>query len=132
VSDWNKWEVVRRQVAVAGRVMDEHDEPVAGALVTLTLLPKEGRPRRARAGTDQQKPDERCDRTVTKADGIFFFLDSPAGEYSVECLNGRSGLRDRKTVSVSWKQGGNVERVLADLKLLRPKGEDSKIVRTNN
>jgi Carboxypeptidase regulatory-like domain len=117
VRGWTDWEVTRHQVAVAGRVVDESDKPVAGAQVTLTLLPKEPRPKRARAGTDKQELDERCDQTFTKADGIFFFLDAPAGEYSVECVNSRSGLRANKTVSVSWGQHGTVKRAVVDLKL---------------
>lgn len=117
MSHWTDWEATRHQVAVAGRVVDESDKAVAGAQVTLTLLPKEARPKRARAGTDKQELDERCDQTFTKADGIFFFLDAPAGEYSVECLNSRSGLRANKTVSVSWKEDGTVKRAVADLKL---------------
>lgn len=114
---WTDWEIARHQVAVAGRVVDESDKPVAGAEVTLTRLPKEGRQKKARAGTDQQESDGRCDRTFTKADGIYFFLDAPAGEYSVECVNSRSGLRANKTVSVSWGQDRTVKRAVADLKL---------------
>jgi hypothetical protein len=117
VSHWSDWEVTRHQVAVTGRVVDDSDKPVAGAQVNLTLLPKEPRPKRERAGTVQQESDARCGQTFTKTDGIFFFLDSPAGEYSVECLNSRSGLRASKIVSVSWKQDRTVKRAIADLKL---------------
>jgi len=117
VSHWTDWEITRHQVAVAGRVIDESDKPVAGAQVTLTLLPKEGEQKSSREATDQQELNPRCGQTFTKGDGIFFFLDAPAGEYSVECLNSRSGLRANKTVSISWKQDGTVKRVTADLKL---------------
>jgi hypothetical protein len=102
---------------MAGRVVDESDRPVAGAQVTLTRMPKEGRQKSSRGGTDQQELDARCGQTFSKADGIFFFLDTPAGEYSVECLNSRSGIRANKTVSISWKQDGTVKRATADLKL---------------
>jgi len=114
---WTEWETVRHQVAVAGRVVDGEEGPVGGAEVTLTTLPKQARQRRADVGADRQELDEPCDRTFTKPDGIFFFLDSPAGEYAVECLNGRAGLRDKKTVSVSWRQDGTVEKAATDLKL---------------
>lgn len=114
---WTDWEITRHQVAVAGRVLDESDEPVAGAPVTLTLLRKEGRQKQTRAGTNQQELDERFDETCTKADGIFFFLDAPAGEYSVECHNSPSGLHANKAVSVSWGQDGTVKKAAADLKL---------------
>jgi len=102
---------------VAGRVVDESDKPVTGAQVTLTLMPKEGRPKSSREGTDQQELNPRYGQTFTKGDGIFFFLDAPAGEYSVECVNSRSGLHANKTVSVSRKQDGTIKRAIADLKL---------------
>jgi len=117
VSHWSDWEITRHQVAVAGCVVDESDKPVAGAQVTLTLLPKEGRPKSSREGTDQQELNPRYGQTFTKGDGIFFFLDAPAGEYSVECVNSRSGLHANKTVSVSRKQDGTIKRAIADLKL---------------
>ena len=117
MSHWSDWEITRHQVAVAGCVVDESDRPVAGAQVTLTLMPKDGRQKSSRGGTDQQELDERCGQTFTKADGIFFFLDAPAGEYSVECVNSRSGLHANKTVSVSRKQDGTIKRAIADLKL---------------
>jgi Carboxypeptidase regulatory-like domain len=117
MSHWTDWEVTRHQVAVVGRVVDESDKPVAGAQVTLTLLPKEERQKSSRGGTDQQEWDAGRSQTFTEPDGIFFFLDSPAGEYSVECVNRRSGLHANKIVAVSWKQDGTVKRAMADLKL---------------
>ena len=128
MNDWNEWEVIRRQVAVAGRVVDEHDKPVAGAQVSIAMLQEKPRAKRSTAKTDQQKLDAPEDHTLTDTNGIFFFLDLPAGKYSVECVNRRSGLGDKKTVSVLWKQDGSVERVSANLKLLRLKGEDSKVL----
>ena len=117
MSHWSDWEITRHQVAVAGRVVDEGDKPVAGAQVTLTPKPNEPKQRKGRAETGQQELDARCDRTFTKPDGIFFFLDSPAGEYLVECINSQSGLHANKTVSVSWQQDGTVKRAAVDLKL---------------
>jgi len=115
VSDGPNWEIVRHQVAVAGRVVDGNDNPVAGAQVTLTMLPE--KPRKDGATTNQQQPDARCDQTLTKTDGIFFFLDSLPGKYSLECVNRRSGLQDKKTVSVSHKEDGTIVKAVADLKL---------------
>lgn len=117
MSPWTEWEALRHQVAVTGRVVDGREKPVAGAEVTLTTMPKHTRPKRGGMGTDGQELGVPCDRTLTKADGIFFFLDSPVGEYAVQCENGRAGGRDKKTVSVSWRQDGTVERAVVDLKL---------------
>jgi hypothetical protein len=45
------------------------------------------------------------DRSFTKADGIYYFLDLPAGKYTVKGVDPRSGAVAEKTVSVLWKEG---------------------------
>ena len=40
MSQWTEWEALRHQVAVAGRVVDGREKPIAGAEVTLTTMPK--------------------------------------------------------------------------------------------
>lgn len=121
MNSWTEWEVVRHQVAIGGRVVDDSEKPVAGAPVTITVMPKELRQKIdgtvSAAGADWQHLDERFDQTLTRADGIFYFLDLPAGRYTLKGIDRRSGLQDEKTVSVSWDRDGNVKRAVADLKL---------------
>jgi hypothetical protein len=121
VNSWTDWEVVRRQVAIGGRVVDDSEQPVAGAQVTITAMRKALRQKidsaASAVGAGWQQLEERCDRTLTQADGLYYFLDLPAGRYTLQGIDRRSGLQAQKTVSVSWDQGGNVKRVIADLKL---------------
>jgi hypothetical protein len=118
---WTDWEVVRHQVAIGGRVVDDSEQPVAGAQVTITAMPKELRQKIDSAasamGADWQQLEERCDRTLTKADGLYYFLDLPAGRYTLQGIDQRSGLQAQKTVSVAWDKNGNVTRAIVDLKL---------------
>lgn len=115
---WTDWETTRHQVAIGGRVVNQDDRPVAGAEVTLTDRPEEFERKFANAAEAAgERSDKRLDRSCAKADGIFYFLDLPAGKYTVRCVDRRSGARAEKTVSVSWTQDGKVQMAVADLKL---------------
>jgi len=120
VNNWTDWEVVRHRVAIAGRVVDSSGKPAAATQITVTALPKKSRQKTDRAastaGADPQRGDEPFAATFAKADGIFYFLDLPAGRYTLKGIDQRSGLQDQKVVSVSWDQSGKVKRV-ADLTL---------------
>ena len=108
-------------MAIGGRVVDEGDQAVAGAEVTITVMPEEFQRKIAGAagasGGGWEDSDERLDRSFTKADGIYYFLDLPRGKYTVNGVDKRSGARAEKTVSVSWDKDGKVAMAVADLKL---------------
>ena len=118
---WTDKEIKHRQVAIVGRVVDDQDKPIARAQVSLTAMPKAFQRKvedaAKTAGAAWQDLDERLDRTLTRADGIFYFLDLPAGEYTLNGVVGRPSRQDKKTVSVSLNQDGSVKRATADLKL---------------
>jgi hypothetical protein len=121
MNDWTDWETRRHQVAIGGRVVDERDQPVAAAQVTITSMPRALRQKiddaASAAGAGWQDLDERVDRTLTKADGSFYFLDLPGGRYTLQGIVQGSDLQAQRTVSVSWGQDGNVKKAIADLKL---------------
>lgn len=98
---WTEWETTRRQVAIGGRVLDAGDQPIAGAEVTVSVA------------------DQRSWQCLAKADGIYYFLDLPAGTHTIKSVDGRSGAALEKAVSVSWSKDGKVKMVMADLKLSR-------------
>jgi hypothetical protein len=127
VKAWTDWESARHQVAIGGRVVDESEKPVAGAEVTITVMPEEFQRRIAgatgAAGGGWEHSDQRLDRSLTKADGIYYFLDLPGGKYTVKAVDIRSGARNEKTVSVSWNKDGKVQMAVADLKLSKAAGE---------
>ena len=106
---WTGWERVRHQVAIAGRVVGEGDQALAGAEVTIVRMP-EAFQRRVTAGASGQ-----C---LAKADGIYYFLDLPDGRYTVKGRDERSGAEMEKTVSVSRSKDGKVKMAVADLKLV--------------
>jgi len=124
---WTDWEIARDQVAISGRVVDGGDEPVAGAEVTVTVMPEEFQRKLAGAakveGGGWKYSDQRLDRSFTKADGIYYFIDLPAGKYTVKGVDKRSGTQAEKTVSVSWDKDGKVQMAVADLKLSKAAGE---------
>jgi Carboxypeptidase regulatory-like domain len=100
VKAWTDWEIVRHQVAIGGCVLDASNKPIARAQVIITAMPEEFSLRvesAARAtGTNWEGLDERLDRALSRTDGIFCFLDLPAGRYTVRAIDPRSGQRMRK------------------------------------
>lgn len=118
---WTDWEIVRHQVAIGGCVLDASNKPIAQAQVIIMSMPEEFSLRvegAARAaGTNWEDLDERLDRTLSRADGIFYFLDLPAGRYTVRAIDPRSGAKDEKSVSVTRDQDGKVDMAVADFKL---------------
>ena len=118
---WSDWEIIRRQVAIGGRVVDENNNPVAETQVTITSMPGgfkrqlEGAVRQAGAGWDDL--EERLDRARSRLDGIYFFLDLPGGKYSVAAVDTQSGKKDEKSVAVKWDKKQNIKMAQADFKL---------------
>jgi hypothetical protein len=122
-----RWQTVRHQVAIAGRLTDAATgKAIEGARVSID---EDGMPTafasflRARAmqhGAAWTTMAERPDRTRTAADGVFYFLDLVDGDYSLTAslagMGGRYGAAQAKA-TVSRKQNGDYERVFLDLAL---------------
>lgn len=104
-------ELVRHRVTIGGRVVDAATEkPVAAADVTILTMPPaferwlefaaiaygKRRPRKGSKPPHSTKWDqmlERPDRTQSRPDGLFYFLDLPDGEYGLQVAMPSLGRR---------------------------------------
>lgn len=118
---WTDWEVVRRQVAVCGRVLALDGLPAAQACVTVDRVSEapSGRARRAGRGTPPAPPARSpAGSAMAQFDGCFFLLDLPAGRYVATALDRGGRLRGSAPFSVSC-DGETVRRATVDLRLER-------------
>ncbi len=122
---WLKLEGSRRQVAVAGRVIDaETEKAVARALVEIAEAPPEFRAwlalKAIRYGERWANMAVRPDRIRTAADGHFHFLDLPAGGYtliaSLPAAGSRYGTAE-ESAEVEHDPDGKISRQTVELRL---------------
>jgi hypothetical protein len=120
MTNWGDWETVRRQVALCGRVIDRHGNPLADARVTIVRWPKQfDAQAKASAAAARAVGNEHIRRDVaeTKPDGIYFFMDLPEGEYTVAAEDPHNRDRGENRGKVTWDKSGNIRKAVADIKL---------------
>jgi hypothetical protein len=130
------FETIRHQVTIAGRVKDRvTGKPVEDALIEIV-----GGPPAYLAMIDTQTSiygaawatmAKRPDRTVTRPDGHFHFMDFPDGTYTLTASCKRLGKRygtAGRDVTVSRTPQGNVNLVSSDI-LLPPSTVKGRILR---
>jgi hypothetical protein len=121
----DRWEEIRHQVAVAGRITDQLDGgPIAGAQVTIETAPAaftEWLALKALAfGRGWDSLAVRPDRALSKDDGRFHFGDLPDGTYTVTAEWLSQGSRYGTAsggATVSRGAGGTVKLATVDLVL---------------
>jgi len=84
----NDWQIARHRVAIAGRVLDASTgKPVAGAVVSIPAMPEAFEKKLAIAslayGNRWNTLPQRPDKTASREDGLFYFLDLPDGAYTL-------------------------------------------------
>jgi hypothetical protein len=130
--------LVTHRVAVAGWVKDSETKNAIGrADVTIVAMPAafEQRLKLAsmRYGTRWAALTERPDKTQTKEDGLFYFLDLPNGKYTVRVTATKLGKRysgAEETASVTRDSQGKLR--LATVKVaLQPTAVKGKITGSN-
>ena len=103
---WSSWEIIRHQVAICGRVLDESGGMVRGVRVNIISMPEVFWTRVSAIASVTEKKwddlDERPDRTVTRVDGVFYFLDLPAGPYTLSFDTRSIDPQDKKKEAVIW------------------------------
>jgi hypothetical protein len=120
------WDVVRHRVAIAGRVFDATSEkPLGDAEVVITNMPPAFKKTLQFAGVQfgdrWAKMPQRPDRTQSRQDGLFYFLDLPDGSYGLRAAipsrGRRCGVVETET-KVSRDADGNLK--IEFLRLMLP------------
>ncbi len=119
------WESLRRQIAICGQVTAvSGSAPIPNARVQLTAAPVAFQ-RKARAyaklhGSAWETLSERVDRTLTAADGAYYFLDLPDGDYTITAyLSERLPTYDyaESSATVSRTADGTIQAATVDVAL---------------
>jgi Carboxypeptidase regulatory-like domain len=118
-------DVVRHRVAIAGRVQDASTaKPIEGAEVEIADMPaafkKHLQLASLPAGSRWERMQERPDRTRTRPNGIFVFLDLPPGDYKIRARWPGKGKRFgavQQTARVTRQADGNVKFAFLRLEL---------------
>jgi hypothetical protein len=96
--DWGEWEVIRRQVALCGQVVRKDGSPVTDGTVSID-------------SSSTTSPAVAC----TRADGIYFFLDLPGGQYTVAAADASNRSMGEGRGRVTWDAEGNVAKAIVDI-----------------
>jgi hypothetical protein len=118
-------EPTHHQAAIAGSITDVQTGAAIGqARVEITAAPEAFTERLAlramQFGDRWAAMDERPDRTNTAADGHFYFLDLPDGDYTLSASLPGSGTRYdtvQAQATVSRDSDGNIAMVTVDMAL---------------
>ena len=131
---WSAWQIVRRQVALCGVVLESSGRRLPNVQVNIEDGPKAYAAKRAVAavapGAAATKPaasagreaKERFELRTTRDDGTFFYLDLAPGNYRLKAIDARSGASDEKTAAVTRRKDGKIDmaKVHFTLKPLQP------------
>jgi len=94
------WQEIRHVVRIGGRVLDAAGLPLRNAAVTLWTAPEAGDPDpRGAAGAGPARLCALLAQARSKPDGLFFFLDCPAGRYVAQA-HAAGGARGTGAVRV--------------------------------
>jgi Carboxypeptidase regulatory-like domain len=129
-----QWEITRRQLAAAGRVIDARTgKALQGATVTMTAMPVAFQKKLAlkalQYGAQWSGMPERLDRRRSRLDGSFYFMDLPDGDYQLSATLPGMGRRygnAEAAVNVSRDNTGRVKVAFVDL-ALQPTVVEGKI-----
>ncbi len=116
MSAWMKLEGISRQVAIAGMVRNaQTGQGIAGVRVEITGMPAKLQAKidllAQLYGADWDRRKERPDRTETRPDGSFYFLDLPDGNYTLRASWLQAGTRygsAKQNVTVSRNIEGKI------------------------
>ncbi len=111
MTNWTEWETLDHRVVLSGRVADSADQPVGNVELTaehLSVSPKSGS---SESGQDLAKEGRArigTRRARSRADGLYYFLDLPAGEYRLRLQGDNSKVVQEKRISLRVETEGIV------------------------
>ena len=133
-----EWHITQHQVALAGIVTDVGTgKALAGADVTLVEMPAEFRRKvegnLLKYGRGAGDAKDRLDRTQTRPDGLFYFVDLPSGNYTIVASVPKSAGRyasSKQSATVSRDANGSLQKVFVNF-ALQSTGFKGKITATD-
>ncbi len=120
---WMTLTTKRRQVAIAGRVIEAvTKQAIAGAIIQIEQSPDKFQQRlKLKALQVGDRPIEHLDQSVSAIDGCFYFLDLPAGDYRLTASLPGTGTRYETVttapLTVSKNAKGNMETEIVEITL---------------
>lgn len=114
MSAWTNWETVSHHVSICGRAVHMDGKPMRGVQIDVSDESKQsqtqprkrsdmpaGRTQTRRRAVPPDEPGNTSGQTESRADGIFFFLDCPDGQYTVRAIDASSGAKAEKSFTVA-------------------------------
>ena len=123
MKSWSDWEIIRRQVAIAGHIVDQRDTPVAGVHVNITSSSTKNMGKtESTAGalkTGRENIDEHLDHTLSRWDGLYYFMDLPDGTYTISVHREGQDTEKNKKVTVARDKKNDLAVSLTDFTLIK-------------
>jgi Carboxypeptidase regulatory-like domain len=117
---WMTLTTKRRQVAIAGRVIEAvTQQAIAKAVIKIEQSPPEFRQILKLKALQAKNRSIELDRVVSAIDGCFYFLDLPPGTYTLTASLPNTGTRygtvTTEALTVSRNTEGNLQTAIAEI-----------------
>lgn len=94
-----RWIIVHHRVSLAGRVTLTSGANATGGVVTLDAVPQVG------GREDSRRSGARRRQTRIRRDGLYYFLDLPAGSYALGGQDERGHVIEAQLVTIAATEG---------------------------
>jgi hypothetical protein len=117
MTTWTDWEMLRRQVVVAGWLVDAtgRQHPAERVWICDGPRPVAGKTSSNKSSIGTLGRGSRC--AHKRPAGPYFFLDLPAGRYTLRGRSPQGVETEQKEATVRWKKDGKAGLARVDLEL---------------